>query len=47
MMYTKPAILTTYKATSVIQMVHTGAKVGAIPDSDQSLTVNPAYEGDE
>jgi hypothetical protein len=47
MVYTEPAVLATYKATSVVQAVQTGMKAGHIPDSDQTQTVNPAYEGDE
>jgi hypothetical protein len=47
MTYTEPAVLSTHKATSVIQMVHTGLKAGGIPDAENTQTVNPAYEGDE
>lgn len=46
MKYTEPTVLATYKATSVIQM-QSGEKRGGQPDSDTTLTNNPAYEGDE
>jgi hypothetical protein len=46
MQYTEPAVVTTYKATSAIQM-QSGDKRGGAPDTDNGLTNNPAYEGDE
>lgn len=46
MIYTEPAVLATYKATSIVQM-QSGEKQGGQPDAAQGLTNNPAYEGDE
>lgn len=46
MIYTEPAVLATYKATSAIQMT-TGDKIVGLPDAPATHTTNPAYEGDE
>lgn len=46
MIYTEPAVLATYKATSNIQM-SSGDKLVGFQDAPNSHTTIPAYEGDE
>jgi len=45
MTYTAPVVMTTYKATSTIQMGSN--KNGGAQDGAETFTNNPAYEGDE